>query len=932
MTNRWLSLLVFMLCFCPVLSAENFDGRSVKRLAFNTSLNLSYEDLAASLPLRVGRMFSQQKLEESVELIRRRGVFEKIEPKTTAAGDGVAVEFVLVPVQVIRDVIVRGNTAFNSREVQRWARIRPGDRCFPEAITAAKKRIKDGYKSQGFYEAEVTAEVEETAVERSMRVLFVIDEGYRSKISEISVEGELPPELQQLPRRLNEKERGKEASQENIKKVKADALAAVRAEEYLQALVEVKEEHYSELSGDVSLVLTIVPREPVSLKFHGNKEFSAKKLFSLLNLGERAAPLTANSLRRFADDIQRFYQRRGYFFARAVAEQRQSDNAQRRSYVIRIDEGKKYRVKTVVFQGNKTFSSDKLLEEVGVRSSALWPVSRAHPGFFSDAQLEEDEAAIAAFYELHGYTGAKVSHRLEIDEDSRNVRIHFQIEEPRLASVRDIRIEWKPEKAASVEEKKRINEVLANELKSGDPFAQDRLQRAANKIREKAYSFGYANTAVDLFADAEKGDASFIVEPGKKIYFGRISIAGNSYTHDAVIKRELFFQEGMPWDPNLVEKSQSALYSLGFFRDVAIAPAHGTLTEGVEDVIVTVTERDTGSIDGTATFNTEEGLHLAGELAQRNLFGGGSALVLGTDAFFKQGETFLDAGTLRAAYAKPRIFDTKVDLTTEGFLQSSIRLFDSFSYDREGSAVILRYPFGEQLRGSVGLTAFNERVYDVPEDIILGPQDQGKTFYSLGTANLELDKRDNAYNPRRGFRTVLGYKLSSPLFGSESNFSGINLENSMYTPLNTQLVWANAFRSAYLMPTGDTEVIPLSQRIFLGGRRSLRGFSPNSVGPRGVEGDVAGGDLGVSASTELRYNFTEDVVGLVFLDAGQAFLEKKGAFEGENQNLNDLRFSPGLGIQYLTPIGPISAEVGFALDREWGERWGRINIGIGAAY
>ena len=931
MIDRGLSLLVIILCFCPALHAENLEGRPVKRLAFNTSLNLSYEDLSASLPLQVGRVFSQQKLEESVELIRRRGVFEKIEPKTTAVGDGVSVEFVLVPVQVIRDVIVRGNTAFNSREVLRWARIRPGDRCFPEAITAAKKRIKDGYKSQGFYAAEVTADVEETAVERSMRVLFVIDEGYRSKIAEISIEGELPSALQQLPRQLNEKERGKEASQENIKKVKADALAALRAEEYLQALVEVKEEHYSELSGDVSLVLTIVPREPVSLSFEGNKEFSAKKLLSLLNLGERAAPLTANSLRRFAEDIEQFYQRRGYFFARAIPEQRQSENA-KRGYIIRIDEGKKYRVKAVAFHGNTTFSSDKLSQEVGVRSSALWPVSRTHPGFFSDSQLEEDDAAIAAFYELHGFKGAKVSHRLEVDEESRNVCIHFEIEEPDLASVRNVRIEWKPENGASAEEKKRINAVLAKELKTGDPLAQDRLQQAANKIREAAYGFGYANTVVDLAADSEKGEVFFVVEPGKKIYFGSIAIAGNSYTHDAVIKRELSFQEGMPWDPNLVEKSQSALYSLGFFRDVAIAPAQGTLSEGVEDVIVTVTERDTGSVDGTATFNTEEGLHLAGELAQRNLFGGGAAVVLGTDAFFKQGEALLDAGTLRAAYAKPRVFDTKVDFTAEGFLQSSIRLFDSFSYDREGTAAILRYPFGEQLRGSVGLTAFNERVYDVPEDIILGPQDQGKTFYSLGTANLELDKRDNAYNPRRGFRTVLGYKLSSPLFGSESNFSGVNLEHSMYTPLNTQLVWANAFRSGYLMPTGDTEVIPLSQRIFLGGRRSLRGFSPNSVGPRGVEGDVAGGDLGVSASTELRYNFTEDVVGLVFLDAGQAFLEKKGAFEGENQNLNDLRFSPGFGIQYLTPIGPISAEVGFALDREWGERWGRINIGIGAAY
>ena len=155
---------------------------------------------------------------------------------------------------------------------------------------------------------------------------------------------------------------------------------------------------------------------------------------------------------------------------------------------------------------------------------------------------------------------------------------------------------------------------------------------------------------------------------------------------------------------------------------------------------------------------------------------------------------------------------------------------------------------------------------------------------------------------------------------------------SFFHPLLDYLVFANGIRLKYIKPLHDTEVIPLSDRVFLGGQSSLRGFSLYSVGPRGEFGNVLGGDHSVNMSSELHVEFTEQILGVLFLDIGQAFLDKKGSFSGEDFDISDLRYAPGFGFRYRTPIGPIKVELGFALDREFGERSGRLNIGIGGGF
>lgn len=216
--------------------------------------------------------------------------------------------------------------------------------------------------------------------------------------------------------------------------------------------------------------------------------------------------------------------------------------------------------------------------------------------------------------------------------------------------------------------------------------------------------------------------------------------------------------------------------------------------------------------------------------------------------------------------------------------------------------------------------------------MIVGDHDTGGAFYSFLRGQIEIDLRDDSYNPREGLYSLLSARYASDLFESDLNLFGVTVQQSAYLPLSSRLVWSNNFRGSLIRGFGDTDVVPISQRIFLGGRNSLRGFTRNKVGPRGVEGNIAGGDTSIVVNSELQYDIVEDVVGVLFLDFGQSVLMEESGFTGDSNSFRSLRYSPGVGLRYRTPIGPLSVEYGLALDREFGERLGRLYIGIGNAF
>jgi outer membrane protein insertion porin family len=190
-----------------------------------------------------------------------------------------------------------------------------------------------------------------------------------------------------------------------------------------------------------------------------------------------------------------------------------------------------------------------------------------------------------------------------------------------------------------------------------------------------------------------------------------------------------------------------------------------------------------------------------------------------------------------------------------------------------------------------------------------------------------LELRDDPFNPKRGSFYSGSAEVASSLIGSEVDYFKLVGQASYYVPV----FWRNTFvvsgRAGWADPCGDTVEVPIQKRFFLGGRTTVRGFAEDGVGPVGADGAPTGGDYMVNGNVELRVPLQYKFILALFLDAGSVW------FQGGPPGYGfDLRESVGLGIRYVTPIGPLALEYGWKLDRREGEPPGAWHFTIGGVF
>ena len=933
----WASLIfISLLGFAadPARAAEaaaddfsSFAGQPVARIVFETRLNLSDAELLSTLPLRPGRVLGKNDVERSVESLMRRGIFSSVESRIEHAADGLNIWFVLTPALHISELGFRGNGALSDSKLRGVVRVSVGERLRYDLLDRAKSRIEESYRKAGYYRARVDTEINLSLQAPWADVVFVIEEGSATLIDGISFRGAVSSEMSLCIEPMLSATRGTVASGDNIKQFRRDLLKVLRRRGYLGSAISRVEQSYDELQNRVSLYLSLHSGERASLAFIGNKSFSSKVLRTALGVETRMAGITEANLPGLCLDVKEFYQSYGYASVSANC-RRVIGKENRLRYEVEIEEGDQVRIRRISLRGNGAFSDGELRQLMASGKAGWWLFRRWLPGYLVEAELQSDTARIREFYQSRGFVDVEVRSELQREEGESYVDVLISIEEGAKREIVSLSLVGMGEGIAALPGL----EGLALKLSPGDPLDEQLISVERRRLLREVVQAGYPNAEVIARSEKAEGKLEFIVDAGRRTEVGQVWFQGNIFTHDQIIARELNFSSGDIWDAESIRRAESSLYRLGIFNTVSLQPLDGSLDDAVEDIAVKVTERETGVLDLGAAFDTEDGLNVSGEVGQRNLAGEGESLVLGIDGYFRSGQRLFDAGNITTTYTKPRIFDSQMDLLLEGFGRYSIQLVDQFSYDRLGGSATLRRDFesGLEIRG--GISGFNEQIYDVDPDTVLAPHDSGSTNYAFYNGEISLDRRDNAYNPKKGFRTSLQGKMTSQALGSEVNFAGLSLQQSVFVSLHQRLVWANSARFQSLWPFADTEVVPLSQRIFLGGRNSLRGFARNTVGPRAASGDVVGGDSSLVLNSELQFEMWPNVVSVLFLDAGQAFLRDKGTFDGEDLGISDLRYSPGFGLRYLTPVGPVSAEYGIALNRKEGESSGRFNLSIGGAF
>jgi outer membrane protein insertion porin family len=223
-----------------------------------------------------------------------------------------------------------------------------------------------------------------------------------------------------------------------------------------------------------------------------------------------------------------------------------------------------------------------------------------------------------------------------------------------------------------------------------------------------------------------------------------------------------------------------------------------------------------------------------------------------------------------------------------------------------------------------------DNLFNVSQDAIINSDlDDGSVRLSFLSAIAKLDNRDDPLLPQSGYTLTLEPKLSLIALGSQADFASLRGRATKIIPLEALSPrWSVGLGAigGISQAFGSTEDIPITQRFYLGGRTTVRGFRENALGPRGENGSIIGGDTLLGGKSELQYMMADSFSTHLFLDAGNVFLRER------DFSLGDIRTSTGIGFQYLSPIGPIGFDVGHPLDEKSGEPSVRVHFSVGSAF
>jgi len=583
---------------------------------------------------------------------------------------------------------------------------------------------------------------------------------------------------------------------------------------------------------------------------------------------------------------------------------------------INIDEGEKIRIDEIRFTGNKAFDEDDLKDIMETEETWLFSFID-ESGIYKKDVLKVDVLRLEAFYQDNGYIRARVHEpQIEVNREEKEIYIEIKIEEGQQYKFGKITVQ-------DVEE---FNEQdILRDLKSKPEavynisLLREDILNITEKFSEKGFAYADVNPRAAIDDQARIVDLNIQIDPGRKVYVGKINVIGNTRTRDNVIRREFRFKEGELFNSKKLKRSKQRINNLGFFENVKIDTHRGD-TPGVIDIDATITERPTGSISFGAGFSSVDKVIFNASISQDNVFGTGRKVNLSADISARR-------TNFNIQLTEPRVFDSDVSAGINLFNRRS----DFFSFDTrsQGGGLSLGKNFSETDWGGVNYRFSKVKVTDVvnPTSTL---KNETQNTSRIGVTFIR-DSRDNFLNPTQGWRHVVRLEFAGSFLGG-SDFYKTGYEITFYRKLIGKLV--GAIHGAINFAEGyNNEELPSFERYFMGGANSLRGFTIREVGPLDIVGDPVGGEQSLLFNLELQYPLTETFRVFAFYDRGNVYGSGFNISSTDTSfNLSKMRESTGGGIRFFSPFGPISLSYGMKLDQRTGESSGEFHFSAGNAF
>ena len=679
-------------------------------------------------------------------------------------------------------------------------------------------------------------------------------------------------------------------------------------------------------AGGVALAFLVHEKPFITeIVFDGNQELSDDKLKEKITIKSQAF-LDQLQAKESAEKIRLAYQEDGYFDCH-VTPIVQTLDEDRKRLTFFVKEGSKARVKKVNFDGLFAATKDELFKVMATREWVPWhgPFSQMKlPSFLSDAgvlkreEMNNDAERIKEILLNKGYLNIQVGlPTVELSEDKKWFTVTYTVMEGEPFTVAEVGF-----RGNTVFEDPELREGL--KIKEGEIFQRQKIRDEITRLNDlygsKGYSFADASPSVTPNPEDRTATITLTIKEGEMMRIRQININGNDKTKDNVIRREVRVDEQDVIDTPSLKRSFQRLNNLNFFETVEILPAQ--VGPDKVDLNVRVKEKPTGQFSVGGGFSTLDKLVAIADITEGNL--GGNGWMGRIRGQLGQQRT-LGLVTFRNPYLNDSLTSMQLDV------YRSMTNYMTYFEKKSGASMTFSRWLSEYASGSVSLFAEQLNFSDPQEGIcpdvfpMVCRQLGNQTTTGFRTS-LARDTRDYYLDPRTGWRTSVGFDLGTPYLGGSNDFYKYTLDVIKYTPLpfDTRFSIHGRFGAAEGI---NGKPIPLTERYFVGGINTMRGFVFGQAGP------VTTGQTLLGATKELIFNndfiFTisseAKLNGVIFFDYGKGF--------DDNESVSfKLRKTAGIEGRWISPFGPLRAAYGLNLSPREGEREGVFEFTMGSLF
>lgn len=648
-----------------------------------------------------------------------------------------------------------------------------------------------------------------------------------------------------------------------------------------------------------------------SVLFEGNRRFSDSQLLAMVDVSASGI-YTPQRVAADVESIRQAYDRDG-FLGVTVTSRTEATADGRVRVIFQVNEGERAGIAAINFTGNNAISGGNLkgamlTKETGILSWLL------RDDTYDEQKLAVDRERIRLYYANRGYPDAQVNSVAEYDAARNAYFINFTINEGQHYQFGNVGIETSISGLNT--------DVLRSTVKTGKggQYSVSNLQETIEDMAFEATSQGYsfADVRARLDRDVATGtfNVTYLVDEGARIYVERINITGNTKTRDFVIRRELAFGEGDPFNRSMVIRGRDSIQNLGYFSKVEVSTAPGSSADKVV-LNINVTETSTGEYGASAGYSTSDGILGEVSLTERNFLGRGQYLRAAIGAT-QSGRTF------DFSFTEPRFMGLKVSAGLDAYHRISDETSTSFYGSQStGGQVRFGVPITSALSASLfgGYERKTIKDADNPKSaLVTDGQEFNKAFIGY---TLTWNGVDDVKDPTEGLYAT----FTQQYIGWDHNLLKTEARGRYFLPLlDDSGIVASVRGQAGVVNSLDGGSVH-SVEAFMPGPSLIRGFEGRGVGPRLQGGEFLGATMyaGVSAEIEFPIPALPESYGLsgaVWADA--AWIDGlPGTGTGTVDPLSQdtpLRTSIGASLIWDSPFGPLRGDVSHVLNKSTADR------------